>query len=138
MSSGSGSSDTGSTEDKSESPTPSAAHSTGSSNTVKRRPDTRNTARPRHLKPKKEIYKNSNGESLQPAGWWPEVEILLFSGASKPVMLSKCEKCEDTEGEPVYQGILEVTANTKLGENTEISSLKVREREREREAVLMS
>ena len=40
-------------------------------------------------------------------------------------MLSKCEKCEDTEGEPVYQGILEVTANTKLGENTEISSLKV-------------
>ena len=62
-----------------------------------------------------------------------DVEMLLFPGASKPVMLSKCEKCEDTEGEPVYQGILEVTANTKLGENTEISSLKVRERERERE-----
>ena len=63
MSSGSGSSDTASNEDKSESPTPSGAHSTGSSNTVKRRPDTRSSARPRHLKPKKEIYKNSNGES---------------------------------------------------------------------------
>ena len=113
MSSGSGSSDTGSTADKSESPTsptPSTAHSTGSSNTVKRRPDTaRTTTRPRHLKPKKEIYKNSNGNT-------------------KPAVCSKCEKCEDTEGEPVYQGILEV--NTKQGEITEISSLKVRERGR--------
>ena len=67
MSSGSGSSDTASNEDKSESPTPSAAHSTGSSNTVKRRPENRNTTRPRHLKPKKEIYKNSNGKSK--ASW---------------------------------------------------------------------
>ena len=36
-----------------------------------------------------------------------------------------CSKCEDTEnGEPVYQGILEV--NGKQAETTEISSLKVR------------
>ena len=54
--------------------------------------------------------------------------MLLLSGASKPAV---CSKCEDTEGEPVYQGILEV--NTKLAENTEISSLKVRGREGERE-----
>ena len=49
--------------------------------------------------------------------------MLLLSGPTKPAV---CSKCEDTEGEPVYQGILEV--NTKQGENTEISSLKVRER----------
>ena len=55
--------------------------------------------------------------------------MLLLSGASKPAV---CSKCEDTEGEPVYQGILEV--NTKLAENTEISSLKVRGREGERES----
>lgn len=54
--------------------------------------------------------------------------MLLLSGPTKPAV---CSKCEDTEGEPVYQGILEV--NTKQGENTEISSLKVRERERGRE-----
>ena len=38
-----------------------------------------------------------------------------------------CSRCEDTEGEPLYQGILEV--NTKQGENTEISGLKVRKRD---------
>ena len=52
--------------------------------------------------------------------------MLLLSGPTKPAV---CSKCEDTEGEPVYQGILEV--NTKQGENTEISSLKVKEGERE-------
>merc|ERR1719373_687894 len=55
VSSGSGSSDTASNEDKSESPTPSATPSHGSSNTVKRRPDSnRPGTRPRHLKPKKD------------------------------------------------------------------------------------
>ena len=39
------------------------------------------------------------------------------------MVCSKCEKCEEGEGEPVYQGILEV--NTKQGENTEIASLQV-------------
>ena len=52
--------------------------------------------------------------------------MLLLSGPTKPAV---CSKCEDTEGEPVYQGILEV--NTKQGENTEISGLKVREGGRE-------
>ena len=60
--------------------------------------------------------------------------MLLLSGGpqlgGKPAV---CSKCEDTEGEPLYQGILEV--NTKQGENTEISSLKVRKRERERDRV---
>ena len=56
--------------------------------------------------------------------------MLLLSGghSTKPAV---CSKCEDTEGEPLYQGILEV--NTKQGENTEISGLKVRKRERGRE-----
>ena len=64
VSSGSGSSDTGSNGDKCESPTPSATPSHGSSNTVKRRPDSnRPGTRPRHLKPKKDIYKNNNNNS---------------------------------------------------------------------------
>lgn len=54
--------------------------------------------------------------------------LLLSGGTTKPAV---CSKCEDTEGEPLYQGILEV--NTKQGENTEISSLKVSETERGRE-----
>ena len=118
VSSGSGSSDTASNEDKSESPTPSGAHSTGSSNTVKRRPDTRSSARPRHLKPKKEIYKNSNGESEVRVD--TEIDICWLSGNIKPAV---CSKCEDTENEPVYQGILEV--NTKQPDTQEISGLKV-------------
>ena len=82
MSSGSGSSDTASgSEEKCESPTPSAtpsaAASHGSSNTVKRRggegghaPRHGPATRPRHLKPKKDIYKQNsapatgNGEIL--------------------------------------------------------------------------
>ena len=65
VSSGSGSSDNGDNNDKCESPTPSGTQSQGSSNTDKRRPETRSNTRPRHLKPKKDIYKNStNGITL--------------------------------------------------------------------------
>ena len=66
VSSGSGSSDTASNEDKCDSPTPSATPSCGSSNTVKRRPESRSTPRPRHLKPKKDIYKSNPGNLLKP------------------------------------------------------------------------
>merc|ERR1719205_321974 len=86
VSSGSASSDTASNEDKCDSPTPSATPSCGSSNTVKRRPESRSTPRPRHLKPKKDIYKSSAGST---------------SGTLKghPV----CSKCEEVQDEPVYQ-----------------------------------
>ena len=61
---------------------------------------------------------------LEAGGWRLEVEmimmLLLSGGTTKPAV---CSKCEDTEGEPLYQGILEV--NTKQGENTEIASLQV-------------
>jgi len=105
VSSGSGSSDNGDNNDKCESPTPSGTPSQGSSNTVKRRPDNRSTTRPRHLKAKKDIYKNNT------------------NGILKTPQQTICNKCEDDDdSEPVYQGILEVTS--KSGETTEITNLK--------------
>ena len=49
-----------------------------------------------------------------------EIDICWLSGNIKPAV---CSKCEDTENEPVYQGILEV--NTKQPDTQEISGLKV-------------
>merc|ERR1712117_656029 len=102
-----GSSDTASNEDKCDSPTPSATPSCGSSNTVKRRPESRSTPRPRHLKPKKDIYKSSPGST---------------SGTLKghPV----CSKCEEVQDEPVYQGILEVTKPSRLDHDSSSNALK--------------
>lgn len=107
VSSGSASSDTASNEDKCDSPTPSATPSCGSSNTVKRRPESRTTPRPRHLKPKKDIYKSSAGST---------------SGTLKghPV----CSKCEEVQDEPVYQGILEVTKPSRLDHDSSANALK--------------
>jgi len=94
VSSGSGSSDTASNEDKTESPL-SPAPSVGSSATVKRRPGEVRpaAARPRHLKPKKEVFKA--GEAA-------------------------CNKC-DKEEDP-YQSILEV--DTKKTEDAAAAQLK--------------
>jgi len=74
---------------------------------VKRRPESRSTPRPRHLKPKKDIYKSSTGST---------------SGTLKghPV----CSKCEEVEDEPVYQGILEVTKPSRLDHDSSSNALK--------------
>ena len=104
VSSGSGSSDTASNEDKTEgrhSPSPSC----GSSATVKRRPgDARvgGSSRPlRHLKPKKELFKEGKGE--------------------KGVV---CNKCESIMEEDPYQSILEIDPAGKKKEDGVAAGLK--------------
>ena len=104
MSSGSGSSDNGDNNDKCESPTPSGTPSQGSSNKVKRRPDNRSTTRPRHLKAKKDIYKNNtNGIDINPM--LTIIYMTIVPGILKTPQQTICNKCEDDDdSEPVYQG----------------------------------
>merc|ERR1719350_2130932 len=114
VSSGSGSSDTASgSDDKCESPTPSATASHGSSNTVKRRPEAGGgrVTRPRHLKQKKDAgYKAGANGILKP-----------------PAVAAVCSKCDgEDSSEPVYQGILEVAGKPGITETSipEINNLK--------------
>ena len=102
VSSGSGSSDTASNEDKTEHGRHSPSPSCGSSATVKRR-QAQGSSRPlRHLKPKKELFK----EGKQ---------------AEKGVV---CTKCESIVEEDPYQSILEIDPNKKK-EDTAATALKV-------------